>query len=320
MTALHRFIRGIRDSIPSGYVLGRTDSGTGNVHLIKIADLTQNAVNAVQTGGLSGANPTAVAKDTAINGVSKHFMRADAAPAVQKTSSSQFGLCKVDGTTITASGGVISAVGGGASDTPFYPAANIFKPLIGSFTLASHVVTGTASMNSVGRGIYLLDANAVGSEQLVGYYAVPATPYTLTMCHLTNGMPADFCLYGLCFLDTSISKNVMFGYGGNGNGNLVRYDYQKNSALGTYASDTATFGNYSTPMPAGIPIWTQVKDDGTNFTFNGSYDGEHFFKVQQISRTDYLSTINYVGFSFFMSQPLASGTDMGMLIFSFKQS
>jgi hypothetical protein len=40
-------------------------------------------------------------------------MRSDAAPAIQKASSSQFGIVKVDGTTITESGGVISAVGGG---------------------------------------------------------------------------------------------------------------------------------------------------------------------------------------------------------------
>lgn len=68
-------------------------------------------------GGASGANPTATASDVAVNGSAGTFMRSDAAPAVQKASSSQFGLVKVDGTTITASGGVISAVssGGGGS-------------------------------------------------------------------------------------------------------------------------------------------------------------------------------------------------------------
>jgi hypothetical protein len=67
--------------------------------------------------GSSGANPTATASDTAVNGVATTFMRSDAAPAVQKTSSSVFGLAKVDGTTITASGGVISSVGGSGTVT-----------------------------------------------------------------------------------------------------------------------------------------------------------------------------------------------------------
>jgi hypothetical protein len=58
--------------------------------------------------GSAGANPTATATDTATNGTATTFMRSDAAPAVQKASSSQFGIAKVDGSTITASGGVIS--------------------------------------------------------------------------------------------------------------------------------------------------------------------------------------------------------------------
>jgi hypothetical protein len=61
------------------------------------------------TGGASPANPTATASDTAVNGSAATFMRSDAAPAVQKASASVFGVVKVDGTSITATGGVISA-------------------------------------------------------------------------------------------------------------------------------------------------------------------------------------------------------------------
>src|SRR5205823_4026141 len=65
----------------------------------------------------AGANPSATADDTAHNGSATTFMRSDAAPAVQKGSASVFGVVKVDGSTITASGGVISASGGGGSGT-----------------------------------------------------------------------------------------------------------------------------------------------------------------------------------------------------------
>jgi hypothetical protein len=68
------------------------------------------------TWNLAGAasdNPTAIAGDVAVPGTADTFMRSDAAPAIQKASASQFGIVKVDGTTITESGGVISAVGGG---------------------------------------------------------------------------------------------------------------------------------------------------------------------------------------------------------------
>lgn len=63
--------------------------------------------------GSSAGNPTATAGDVAIPGTATTFMRSDAAPAVQKASASQFGIVKVDGTTITETGGVISASGGG---------------------------------------------------------------------------------------------------------------------------------------------------------------------------------------------------------------
>lgn len=89
-------------------------------------------------------DPTAIASDIAVNGVSEKFMRADAAPAVQLATDSLYGLVKpdgtvitvtggditvplatdtvfgvvkVDGTTITETGGVISAVGGGGGGT-----------------------------------------------------------------------------------------------------------------------------------------------------------------------------------------------------------
>lgn len=74
-------------------------------------------------GGATGANPTATASDTVVNGTATTFMRSDAAPPVQIGSSSQFGLFKVDGTTVTESAGVLSATGGGGGGTPANPTA-----------------------------------------------------------------------------------------------------------------------------------------------------------------------------------------------------
>lgn len=67
-------------------------------------------------GGGTPANPTATAGDTAVNGSATTYMRSDAAPAVQKATSGQFGIVKVDGTTITAAGGVITATTGGSGN------------------------------------------------------------------------------------------------------------------------------------------------------------------------------------------------------------
>ncbi len=81
-------------------------------------------VRDITAGGaaLSPANPSATAGPSAVTGSASTFMRSDAAPAIQKGSDSLFGILKVDGTTVTASGGVISAA---ASTTVGNPTALI---------------------------------------------------------------------------------------------------------------------------------------------------------------------------------------------------
>lgn len=66
-------------------------------------------------GGSGGtpANPTATAGPAAVNGAATTYMRSDAAPAVQLGTNAQKGVVQVDGTTITATAGVVSAVNTG---------------------------------------------------------------------------------------------------------------------------------------------------------------------------------------------------------------
>lgn len=55
-------IRGIRQAIPSGYVLGRTKGGSGQPHLIPITDIhgTPGAPGAPGTNGTNGTNGVGV--------------------------------------------------------------------------------------------------------------------------------------------------------------------------------------------------------------------------------------------------------------------
>ena len=99
-----------------------TSAGT-NTYLLQ-TDGTGVTSWVAPPSGTTAANPTAIASNVAVNGVATTFMRSDAAPAVQLTSASVFGLCKVDGTTITAAGGVITAIGGGGG-TPGSPSGSI---------------------------------------------------------------------------------------------------------------------------------------------------------------------------------------------------
>jgi hypothetical protein len=119
--------------------------------------------------GSTGANPTATASDTAVTGVATTFMRSDAAPAVQKTSSSVFGLAKVDGTSITAAAGVITSVPG----------------------VASRTVTGaTDTILSTDRGniVFYNSASAIAVSQPAPSGSFAAGFFT-TLCNINAGTP-----------------------------------------------------------------------------------------------------------------------------------
>jgi fibronectin-binding autotransporter adhesin len=83
----------------------------------------------------TGANPTATMSTTAVNGSAATFMRSDGAPPLPVGSSSTFGAVKVDGTTITATAGVISGVS--LSATNAWPGQQTFAAVLGSTNAAT---------------------------------------------------------------------------------------------------------------------------------------------------------------------------------------
>jgi hypothetical protein len=110
-------------SFPGGYPRGAIVQSATVLGRFWVSTADNNTTNP-DTGGANwlsvipvGANPTATAGPNAINGSAVTFMRSDAAPAVQTATTGQKGLVEPDGTTITISSGVISAVGVGHNPT-----------------------------------------------------------------------------------------------------------------------------------------------------------------------------------------------------------
>jgi hypothetical protein len=92
------------------------------------------------TGNGSGgtpANPTATAGPAAVNGTATTYMRSDAAPAVQLGTAAQKGIIQCDGSTITCTAGVISAVATGTVTSLTQGAC---------ITLTPNPITGTGSV------------------------------------------------------------------------------------------------------------------------------------------------------------------------------
>lgn len=171
-TLTGKTVRGIRDSIPQGYILGRAGSGNGPVELISIDSLSKGLQNSGLGGTTRFANPTATAADTAVNGSAATAMRSDAAPAVQKASATAFGIVKVDGTTITATGGVISGgqTGGIANGPKIYNNAPLGTPAAVSANYISVepvLIPAGQKIDTVG---FLPTVTAASASWVVGLY------------------------------------------------------------------------------------------------------------------------------------------------------
>lgn len=152
-------------------------------------------------GGGTGANPTATASDTAVNGSATTFMRSDAAPAIQKATASQFGLVKVDGTTITESGGVISAASAQIPYAEFagYPTTatnatgDATTYTIPNFTAEKNV--GSA-MNTA-TGVWTAPAKGLAIVSGVFGFGGLTASHTKGYCYaIRNGTDPFYCFFG----------------------------------------------------------------------------------------------------------------------------
>jgi hypothetical protein len=143
-------------------------------------------------GSGTPGNPTATAGATAINGSASTYMRSDAAPAISLGSASTFGIVKADGTTITASGGVLTSVGGGGGVTVVCPTTGSLQTTIAVYAapVTRSGSTDTPASTDCGKNILysfagsvtdtFLSASVAGSQWGATYCAGSGTTVNMT--------------------------------------------------------------------------------------------------------------------------------------------
>ena len=218
------------DASPAIQKMSSTQFGIGKV------DGTSITATGGVISGPAGANPTAAAGDIAVNGSATTFMRSDAAPVIQKASAAQFGIAKVDGTTITASGGVISAA---ASYTP---------------TVYVGTVAGTNSYTSTPTQTY--SAN---------------TPYNVFCGQFTNANTSAATLNlnstGAITIAKQINGALLSVTGGEIQGGATTQCFQLNGAGTAWTMQAAPTGGV-TPDPSAHTVSVVEWAYGQIFTFS----------------------------------------------------
>lgn len=237
------------------------------------------------TGGAVGANPTATASDTAVNGTATTFLRSDGAPAIQKASSSQFGIVKVDGTTITESGGVISASGGGSGGRGLFDLGTM--PALSGFTQIG--VGGTVSVvENPGKAISVINSSPPNDSGLFSSglaMAAPSTPYRVSVFGLSNTLGNNYGSIGAGFRDSSTGKleflTILFSITGT-SGSYGQFEHEMYSS-NTSRSSASALGPAPNLISPGT--WFGIEDDGTNYTLSWSQDGANYVPIYTHSKS-----------------------------------
>lgn len=216
---------------------------------------------------------------------------------------------------LDASGAVgwAKPTGGGGGASPFAEAPN--APDLTSYEIVSTRSTSTATRTA--RGTWLDIPSNADQDQVAALMALPTPPYKVTLGAILPMRVTQNGGFGIAVFDTSKSKNALFSYSAR-NDSYARLDYTLQSSLGRYANDTTVASSSTYPQPSGSYITMALSDDGTNFTWSLSFDGEHFIDMQTISRTDYVVPA-YIGPSLIIFTPLASGKDIGFHVMNWKQ-
>lgn len=270
-------IRGIRQVIPTGYILGRTKSGNGQPHLIPITDIhgTPGAPGApgsngvgVPTGGSTGQ-------------------------VLTKNSATDY-----DTGWATPSGGGGSGGGGGMS--PFSP----YVPLVrtaSEFTLVKDAGT-TASMTDTTRGVTLSVTGGGATDKNALMSQTPANPAAWSMTALisTPSLFRTYMSYGLFARDSGTGKIVAFTIAGYTSG-AERYRRLQWNSLTSFSSSSDLGVSYTQPSP----VWLKLEQASGNFIFSISSDGENFTIIETVSATGFLAATTDVGIFFGVNQSAA---------------
>lgn len=232
------------------------------------------------------ANPSATASDTAVNGSATTAMRSDAAPAVQKCSTSAFGLCKPDGTSIQVTGGVISTVipSTAASIDLYSPPLSASFPTIINGASSSPI----PSVSDVANLGMVLDASLPGNSiQLNGaFQSIAAGPWTVTARLRVTQLPGTWSGAGI-----AISDGTKYEF----HGTTLNTGPLNSTIFYLTAANSYSTGDYNTTNWYTPPEYYRIVNDGTNLKYYVSWEGRDWILLLSQLVGAHLGTITKVG-------------------------
>lgn len=272
--------------IPSGYIMGRTSPGTGDVELLKLPDLRRMGIAGHQDVAAAVANlpPSGVT------------------PGSYTNTNITVGA---DGRVTAASNGS-GGGGGGTSFNKSIPTGfTLVPPAAASFAFQQAGTThGTlidlASSKGMSFGQNVQNANTAFFF-LADQAVASQTAFTATaLVHFTSQAFSDNLAWGISLRDSS-GKVYEWGYRNNGPAAEVsEFEYNPFSTFNT------SIVNGPGAFAPNEMIWLRLQLTGGNYIFSMSWDGENYFVQSTRSQSGFFlsTTLTAIGFHVFNASGL----------------
>jgi len=276
-------VGGMRQRIPKGYLVGRSDKGDGPAQLISINELKR----------ISGLSTAQLLSNTTIQQLLDQIS-ATQGSVLYRGSTAWAALAPgTTGDFLKTNGAAANptwASAGSGSSVGWFPAFT--TPADGDFAWINQ--GGASKVVNANGGIYLLDPAGAGNNIRIREKAVPSAPYTITVCLIPWLFGVDFGSCGMCLRESGTGEVLIFGPV-SGDSNITDWklessDYTNVTTFGAFNVQLGTFAGTN-----GAPIWLRITDDNTNRILSISYDGYNFITLLTEGRTIFL-TPSHIGF------------------------
>jgi hypothetical protein len=320
-------VRGIRTSIPGGYIVGRASNSQGKAQLLGTAAVRSligpGVIKALAAGSLAlthnhifVGNASNLPGDVAMSGdatiadtgVITVANQAITYAKMQNISAASLLLGRGSaggagspqeitlGTGLSMSGTTLNAATASAGDISPFSDNSITKPTAASFTIADDTTAGHGTGSKVdlaNRGVEFTQTQGTsGSTQSIFYQSAVSNTLVSMIAYIEpNFHRSDLSwFYGLMVRDNA-GKIHAFGLRNNSPGGVFS-DFRYTNISTFSAAANQNGGNDA----FGRPIWMKLAKVSTNFVFSVSFNGETYFTVETVSATAFVgSTLNDVG-------------------------
>lgn len=208
--------------------------------------------------------------------------------------------------TLTAGAGITITNGTGnikVEATPYTPATGLYRqvmsalPTVSATGLQYWINQGAATLSEGAAGVSISAPSGV--DALIARIGVaPSAPYTLTALIGATRNSTGFSEVGIGWSDGAKFHILSYVVGGSGGTPPTLQVVKWSSPTVRVGTDFSSSAVSYFPQP----IWMQLKDDGTNVSFNFSQDGANFLTLFTVAKSSsYLGSLGYGNFILFVN-------------------